>query len=347
MIPAAQKGYQRAPTSRGAVPADRLNGALEPNMATAAIRTITAAVPTWYGLTWPSSHPLELRRDVLMKLLVLKDELAELEPRLEVGLKSVVAHELLPFVRVVDLLENVDPERLLSWRKSRRRHDRPHDEVVVDRDALRLARGKARVHGGGRAGRHERAQRSHLLGLVELQAFARVVHGRDDATLMAGDSRRDCGARGLADVGEGLCLHQVLDAAEERLILLFRTGPGYRERILFGRVDEILSGLPWTVVVHPEEEWVEREVGDRREVRRLECELLRDDRREEAVERDHHVVHVAGLLVHVLEGDGAGATLLVQWGYRLGGALLRLYDVRYMRRLYGRNSTRCGSDEEL
>src|SRR5438552_10294779 len=81
MIPAAQKGYQRAPTSPGAVPADGLNAALESNMATAAIRTITAAVPTWYGLTWPSSHPLELRRDVLMKLLVLKDELAELEPR--------------------------------------------------------------------------------------------------------------------------------------------------------------------------------------------------------------------------------------------------------------------------
>ena len=53
MIDAAQKGYQRAPTSPGAVPAEGLNAALESNMATAAIRTTTAAVATWYGLTWP------------------------------------------------------------------------------------------------------------------------------------------------------------------------------------------------------------------------------------------------------------------------------------------------------
>jgi len=44
---AAQKGYQRAPTSPMAVPADGLNAARESNMATAAIVTIAAAVATW------------------------------------------------------------------------------------------------------------------------------------------------------------------------------------------------------------------------------------------------------------------------------------------------------------
>ena len=46
MIAAAQNGYQRAPTSPGDVPADGLNAARESNMATAAIRTIAAAVAT-------------------------------------------------------------------------------------------------------------------------------------------------------------------------------------------------------------------------------------------------------------------------------------------------------------
>src|SRR5438552_8745356 len=229
MIPAAQKGYQRAPTSPGAVPAEGLNAALESNMATAAISTITAAVATWYGLTWPRSDPLELCRDVLVELLVLQDELAELDPGLEVGLERVVAHELLPLVRVVDLLEHVDPECLLPLGEARGRHDRAHDEVVVDRDPLRFACGEARVHGGRRARGHERAERPHLLGLVELPAFARVVHGRDHATLVSGDSGRDRRARRLADVGEGQCAHEVLDPAEESLILLSRAGAGHRE----------------------------------------------------------------------------------------------------------------------
>jgi hypothetical protein len=51
MSVAAQNGYQRAPTSPIAVPADGLNAARESNMATAAISTIAAAVATWYGLT--------------------------------------------------------------------------------------------------------------------------------------------------------------------------------------------------------------------------------------------------------------------------------------------------------
>src|SRR5205814_1692330 len=44
MIPAAQNGYHRAPTSPGAVPAEGLNAALASNMATGATSTITAAL---------------------------------------------------------------------------------------------------------------------------------------------------------------------------------------------------------------------------------------------------------------------------------------------------------------
>src|SRR5438445_7904635 len=140
MIAAAQKGYQRAPTSPDCVPADGLNAARESNMATAAISTIAAAVASWYGLTSPLSlDPLELRRDVLMELLVLQDELPELETGLEARLKRVVRHELLPFVGVVDLLEHVDPALLLRLGQPWRRHDRAHDEVVVDGNPLRRA----------------------------------------------------------------------------------------------------------------------------------------------------------------------------------------------------------------
>lgn len=46
MIVAAQKGYQREPTSPGAVPREGLNAAWESNIATAAIKTIAAAVAT-------------------------------------------------------------------------------------------------------------------------------------------------------------------------------------------------------------------------------------------------------------------------------------------------------------
>jgi len=46
MTAAVQNGYQLAPTSPGAVPRTGLNAARESNMATAAIKTIAAAVPT-------------------------------------------------------------------------------------------------------------------------------------------------------------------------------------------------------------------------------------------------------------------------------------------------------------
>src|SRR2546428_3914620 len=85
MIAAAQKGYQRAPTSPGAVPAEGLNAASESNMATAAISAIAAAVATWYGRTRGSLDPLELGGDVLMQLLVFAEELPEFESRLEIG----------------------------------------------------------------------------------------------------------------------------------------------------------------------------------------------------------------------------------------------------------------------
>src|SRR5437867_3016178 len=195
-----------------------------------------------------------------MELLVLKDELAELESRLEAWLKRVVAHELLPLVRVVDLLENVDPELLLPLRQSGWGHDRAHDEVVVDRDPLRRARGKARVYGGRRARGGESAKRPKLLGagLVQREALARIVHRCDDPPLMTGDRRRDGRTRGLAQIREGLGLHGVLDATEESLVLLLRTVAGDGERVLRRLGDEVLRGLPRAVVVHPQEEGVER-----------------------------------------------------------------------------------------
>src|SRR5207249_12086501 len=113
MIAAAQKGYQRAPTSPGAVPAEGLNAARESNMATAAIRAIAAAVATWQGRTRGSLDPLELGGDVLMQLLVLAEELPEFEPRLEIGRQEEFDDLRLPIGGVVDLLKDVDPERLL------------------------------------------------------------------------------------------------------------------------------------------------------------------------------------------------------------------------------------------
>src|SRR2546430_3917572 len=347
MIEAAQKGYQREPTSPGAVLADGLNAARESNMATAAISTIAAAVATWYGLTWPLWDPLELRRDVLMELLVLLDELEEVGSGLEVGLERVVAHELLPLVGVVHLLEHIDPELLLSRGESGRRHDRAHDEVVVDRDALRFAGGKAHVDGGRGAGRHERAERPKLLGLVQLESLARVVDGGHDTALMSGEGRGDCCARSLGDVRERLRLHRVLDASEECLVLLFCAGAGDGHRVLLGRGDEVLRGLPRAVVIDPEEEGVQSEIGDRGEVRRLERKLLRDDGREEAVERDHHVVHVTRLLVHVLECDRAGAALLIERGHRLRRELLGLDDGRHRARIDVRASAGRGANYEL
>src|SRR5207245_11044945 len=125
-----------------------------------------------------------------MKLLVLQDELAELEARLERGVESVVIHELLPFFRVEDLLEDVDPEGLLLRREPRRRHDRSHDEVVVDRYPLRLARRETRVDPGLRALGSERAERPKLLraGLIEGESPAGVVHRGDGAAL----ATREC-----------------------------------------------------------------------------------------------------------------------------------------------------------
>src|SRR2546428_1605648 len=110
-----------------------------------------------------------------MKLLVLQDELAELQARLEVRLKRVVVHELLPLVGVEHLLEDVDPERLLGGAEAGRRHDRAHDEVVVDRKTLRLARREACVDASLRAVRRERAERTKLArGLIDRQSLARV-----------------------------------------------------------------------------------------------------------------------------------------------------------------------------
>src|SRR6266545_4502367 len=198
-------------------------------MATAAIRIMTAAVATWYGLTPWGSHPLVLRRYVVVQLLVVVDERPEVDARSEVGVKGVRLHEGLPLRGVVDLLEHVDPERLLRRRQAGRRHDRPHDEVVVDREALRLAGREARVRSGGRACRRERAERTELLLLIETQPFARVVHRDLDAALMAGEGGRHRSTAGLRHVARDLDAGDLGDAEEHDLVLLLRSGPGRDE----------------------------------------------------------------------------------------------------------------------
>src|SRR6266536_6522453 len=122
-----------------------------------------AAVATWYGLK-SLLDPVELLCDVLVELLVVGDELLELRTRAEVGLQLVVGHELLPIVRLVHLLEHVDPERLLPGGEARGGHDRADDEVVVDREALRFARREVLERAGGRAARLEGAERTQLAG---------------------------------------------------------------------------------------------------------------------------------------------------------------------------------------
>src|SRR5207247_6619762 len=138
------------------------------------------------------------------------------------------------------------PELLLRRRQAGRGDDGPHDEVVVDRGALRLAGREPVVDARFRAVRQERAQRTHLLRarLIEGETLAGVVDRGDDATLVTRDGRGDGGAGRLRHVGERLRLHGVLDAAEERLVLLLRAGARDDERILLRRVDEVLRRLP-------------------------------------------------------------------------------------------------------
>src|SRR5512132_1796881 len=193
-------------------------------MATAAIKIMTAAVATWYGLTPWGSHPLVLRRYVDVQLLVVVDERAEVDAGAEVRIEGVRLHEGLPLRGVVDLLEYVDPEGLLLGSQAGGRHDRPHDVVVVDREALRLAGREARVRSGRRACRCERAERTELLLLEQTQPFARVVHRDLDAALVAGESGRHRAAAGLRHVPERLCLRELSDPQEHDLVLLLRAG---------------------------------------------------------------------------------------------------------------------------
>src|SRR4026209_859257 len=192
IIAADQNGEKPGPRPPGNFPDGSGSAAARlSNMATAAIKIMTAAVATWYGLTPWGSHPLVLRRYVDVQLLVVVDERAEVETRSEVGVERVGLHERLPLRRLVDLLEHVDPERLLLWRQAWRRHDRPHDEVVVDRETLRLAGREARKRTGRRACWHERAERTELLLLIQPEALARGVSCDLDAALGAGEGWRE------------------------------------------------------------------------------------------------------------------------------------------------------------
>ena len=164
---------------------------------------------------------------------------------------------------------------------------------------------------------------------------------------MAGERRSDRRAGGLRDVGEGLQLHRVLDAAEERFILLLRAGARDRDRAFLRGSDEVLGRLPWAVVVHPEEEGIEGEVRDRREVGRFVRKLLRDDRGEEGVEGDEDVVHVTLVVVDVRECHRARGAFLVQWLHRLRRKLLGLDDPLPYARVDIRTAAGCGADHEL
>src|SRR5258708_29611210 len=322
--------------------------ARESIIATAANNANAAAVATWYGLK-PLLDPVELLRDVLVELLVVGDQLVEVRAGAEVGLQLVVGHELLPIVGVVDLLEDVDPERLLALREAGRRHDRADDEVVADREPLRRAGRHALECRGRRARGLERAERPHLAGRAgeESLALARVVHRGHDAALMAGDGRGDRRAGGRRDELERLDPRGGLDAVEPGVLLLPRAGARHDERIGLRGGDEVLRGLPWTVVIHPEVERVEREVGDRREVRRLVRELLDDERGEEGVERDRDDAPVTLVVVHVLERHRARAALAVHRRDRLRRELQGLDDRLHLAGVDVGATARSGADDEF
>ncbi len=194
----------------------------------------------------------------------------------------------------------------------------------------------------------EDGERPHPSGLPVAGALDRVVDGRVD--VVAHEVRAHLAAALERDVGE-LQPQRLLELNRDDLVFLGRPGAAHGEGLpvlaLLHGVDVLLGALVRRLRVHPEDELVERQPRDGRQVLPVERHAGVKRRREEIRQRDDDRVGVTGLPLHVREALGARAARLVHHDQGPRRELVLLHQGRDQARHLVRASSRSGGYDEL
>src|SRR5713101_4489267 len=269
-----------------------------------------------------------LRHQLFVQLLVLLHPLGVLGAAGEGGFQRPLLHVLLEVAGLVHLLEHahVPLDRLL--RHSRRTED-PAQHQVVDVGPERLLHGRdflpERV---GDAGGVEHRQGPDAPGPPVAHALDGVVDGGVD--MLADQVDADLAAALERDVGE-LHAQRLLELDGDDLVLLGGAGAAHLHPVagagtLLDHREVFLRGLVGRLGVDPEDELVERDPRDWRQVAPVERHARVQRRGEQVRKRDHDGVRVALLLLDVEEALRARAARLVDGDDRLRRQLVLLRD---------------------
>ncbi len=128
-----------------------------------------------------------------------------------------------------------------------------------------------------------------------------------------------CPPPAVGHVGELLRRRQLLERHRDDLVFLLRPGATHLELLVIASLHgrEVGFGiLVRALGIDPQDELVERQHGDRRQVLPVERHARRKRRREQVRERDDDLVRIVLGALHLDEGFRAGTTALVhddQW----------------------------------
>ena len=162
----------------------------------------------------------------------------------------------------------------------------------------------------------EHAERAQQAAAPLRDRLDRIVDRRVD--VVADQLHRHRAAAALRDVDE-LGAGDLLDRLGDDLVFLLGAGARHLERAVRGLrgVDEFLGGLVGLGGIDPEDEFIERQHRDRRQILPVEGDAGGERRGEQVGQRDDDLVRIVARVLDVEEAFAAGAAGFVDDHHRL------------------------------